>query len=365
MANGFTPALLEFTGTEAPHKNAAIFAKRGIDWTPAVMTDPKYRGGGAHVPALTTDADHGETSLTKTLDGTGTVQLADVIRDWFKRELTGPQARTPVPEIDPGMRLVAGPTEVSLIVPSPSITVRYTTDGTEPTDQSPVYSRPFTVQPGTHVRAFATMAGRRPSRVCEAFFRTGPVPPAVTAPVALELPPATAGTPYSVQFTANTPNARWCVEGELRPRPSESKSNGTKTMYYPNGMLMDGKGRWSGTPTTPGVYWMQVWVNDGVGRIAGYRNYRWTVTGSPVGPQRPEEVLLGDTYKPLATLTGLNQDAIRELQDFFQGEGIRAVFQDAANSKVLLLVPASDSDNARRVLAGKAVAKEWTPEWEK
>ena len=57
------------------------------------------------------------------------------------------------------------------------------------------------------------------------------------------------------------------------------KKNGVSQLIYPNGMLMDTDGVWSGTPTKPGTYWLQVWVNGEPGSIASHRDYLWTVTG--------------------------------------------------------------------------------------
>jgi hypothetical protein len=360
-ANGFTPAILECVGQDFTPGHLAAFQAAGVDWTPAVLTHPYHLRRQVHVPKLTNGGHEKERSIARTLDGSGETQLLDVMRDWFLRELAGPQARTPVPEIWPGQRLVAGPVQASMLVPANAIQVRYTTDGSEPGPGSTVYSKPFTVPPGTRVRAMASMPGRRASRVVEAHFRQGPLPPVITAPLDRELPPASTGKPYTVQFSAAGENLRWNVQGDLRPFVSGK----SKTLYYPNGMMMDGTGRWSGTPTTPGTYWVQVWVNDGPGRIAGHRNYRWTVSGAPIGPQRPEEALRGDTHVPLATLGGWRDEAVAELRDRLQAAGIRAVFQDGAERQVMLLVPAADRDKAGAVLSGTTPPKGSTLEWAK
>jgi len=358
-ANGFTPALLEFVGQDYTPKHVKTFATVGVNWTPAIMTHPKFHGNQIHVPKLTKD-DQGE-AMAKTLDGKGDTQLADVIRDWFKRELIGPEATTPVPEIWPAMRLISGPTEISMIVPAPTIRINYTTDGSAPTDQAPVYTHPFKVEPGTKVRAIASMAGRKPSHIVTANFHPGPVPLTITAPLTLDLPAAITGKSYRVEFKASAANARWCVQGDLRPYTPDR----SKTMYYPNGMLMDGNGVWSGTPTTPGVYWVQIWVNDGPGRIAGFRNYRWTITGAPIGPQKPDEALTGDTNIAIATLKGWRVEGINDARDALQSVGIRAVFQDDATSQTMLLVPTAFKDEAKRILTDFSTAHKLMVEWPK
>jgi acetyl esterase/lipase len=345
-ANGFTPAILEFVGEGYTPPHTAAFTAAGVDWAKAVLVHPKYKGHQVHVPKMVNQGHEAETSLTRTLDGKGEAQLADVIRDWFLEVLTGPQARTPVPEIWPTDRLLTGPVEVSMLVPDPAIAIRYTTDGSNPGDSSPLYTKPFTVQPGTRVRAFTSLPGRRASRIVEAAYVQATPRPVITAPEARELPPATTGKPYSVTFQASLPGARFCVQGELRPRiPDKSK-----TMFYPNGMAMDGKGVWSGIPTTPGTFWVQIWVNDGPGRVATHRDYRWTVTGDPIGPQKPGEELKSDTNQPIATLRAWRNELVDDLRDRLQVVGVRAIFQDGAERSTMLLVPADQSQKAKQIL---------------
>ncbi|MFM2090252.1 MAG: hypothetical protein RLZZ127_741 [Planctomycetota bacterium] len=345
-ANGFTPSLLGFVGTG----NATMpkeLAAAGVEWTPAILTDPYFATRGVHAPKLVNEGHERERSITRTLDGSGQVQLADVIRDWFRRELTGATARAPVPEIWPTDRLVQGPVEVTLVVPDPASVVRYTTDGSDPGPASPRYVKPFTVAPGTRVRAMAELAGRRPSRVAEArFIATEPLV-RITAPDGRDLPPARTGQPYSVRFTASVDQARWSLQGDLAPYVPDK----SKTMLYPNNLMLDGNGTLSGTPTTPGTYWLQVWVNGRPGQIATHRDYRLVVTGQPVGPQQAGGTATADDNREIATLGPWREEDLAALRERLQAAGVRAVLQDLPDRRIMLLAPATQAAAARAALA--------------
>jgi hypothetical protein len=168
-ANGWTPAILQFCsiGTDRPHE---AFAAAGVDWTAAVLTDPKEAGKGVHAPPW--------NAAARPLDGGADRELADVVVDWYARTLTGPMARTPVAEIWPTQRFISAPIDVSILVPDASITVHVTTDGSEPNTASPRYTAPFRIVPGTTVRALSVMRGRKPSRVVDAVFASSTQLPA-------------------------------------------------------------------------------------------------------------------------------------------------------------------------------------------
>jgi len=340
-ANGFSPAILQFVGTNrttpAPELTAA-----GVDWTPAILTN-SFWTRGVHAPKLTRNGHEGERSITRTLDGKGETQLADVIRDWFRRELTGPNARAPVPEIWPAARLVNGPVEVSIVVPDPTSVVRYTLDGSDPGPSATRYTKPFTVEPGTRVRAFAELAGRRPSRVAEAKFVSAPSLAHITAPLERNLPPAQTGKPYSVRFTANVTDARWNMQGDLWLEP--------KATTVPSGLKLDDSGVLSGTPTTPGIYWVQIWVNQRPGQVATHRDYRLVVTGTATTTKPANEMAAADDHQQIATLRGWPDEDLKLLRERLLAAKLRPVLQDAGGKNLMLLVPASETQAARAVLA--------------
>lgn len=58
-----------------------------------------------------------------------------------------------------------GPIQVSIKCPTPKVEIRYTLDGTAPTEKSALYTKPFTLQSSTIVRARAFKKGEPPSFV--------------------------------------------------------------------------------------------------------------------------------------------------------------------------------------------------------
>jgi hypothetical protein len=211
--------------------------------------------------------------LSQSRDGSREVQLGERIREFFDQQFRV-DPRTPVPEIRPGLRVLDEPIDVSIVVPADDIAVRYTLDGSAPSASSKKYERPFAISADTTVKAVAVSRGKRDSTVASASFFRGPVPPRITRPVARDLQTGRVGERYEVRFEADRDGARWNVQGDLCPYVPWRK----KDMVYPNGMRIDpATGVWSGTPTTPGRYWVQIWVNDGVGRIARCRDFVWVV----------------------------------------------------------------------------------------
>jgi predicted alpha-1,2-mannosidase len=61
----------------------------------------------------------------------------------------------PVPSIEPVPRAFTGSAEIALRSPVEGARIHYTTDGTEPTGRSPVYTEPLTIAASTTVRAYA------------------------------------------------------------------------------------------------------------------------------------------------------------------------------------------------------------------
>lgn len=101
-----------------------------------------------------------------------------------------PNTTTPGIAVEPTLSLPSGfydATEVSLTTPEADATIRYTLDGSPPTEASPAYTGPLTLTANTVVRAAAFAPGRTPSAVVsQAFFvnetSTLPVVSLVTDP---------------------------------------------------------------------------------------------------------------------------------------------------------------------------------------
>ncbi|HEV2472605.1 MAG TPA: PA14 domain-containing protein, partial [Chthonomonadales bacterium] len=80
------------------------------------------------------------------------------------------------PAYSPGAGVFTSPVTVSLSDSTPNSTIYYTTDGSQPTTSSPVYTAPFQVSACTIVNALATASYWQPSPVSQAFYEIdGPV----------------------------------------------------------------------------------------------------------------------------------------------------------------------------------------------
>lgn len=322
-ASGNTPAFNRWGGKGLKGKPAfeAAIVSGEFDYVQTKLTHPKY-SGAVHIPPLFEARDKDGRNLAGALspDGTREVDAIEVIHAFFQDQLVD-NPRTPMPEVWPAWRVVEGPTTVRLVMPAIEHAIRYhvaaiprDAQGRPDPDAVPpppdaddaeawlAYDGPFEVAPDRVVYAIATSAGRRPSTVAEAHFLEGPPVPKVTAPDVFDLPKATTGQPYAVDFDADLPQdqQRWFLQGDLIPHIPWKQTN----FVYPNGMTFNQRaGVWSGTPDTPGRYWVQVWVNDGSGRVAGYRDYRWVVEGDDLSPGEDAPAALEDEHIELVYLT--------------------------------------------------------------
>jgi Chitobiase/beta-hexosaminidase C-terminal domain/alpha/beta hydrolase fold len=313
-----------------------------IDYSYAYMTDPKFAKKSLHVPPMT-----GEHTMTKRVSGEGEAELAEVVAEWFDDRLNGDNARAPVPEISPAMRVIDGPREVSIVVPSADITVHFTTDGSEPTSASPTYSKPFSISGDTTIKAISMMANRKPSGAAIATFVKGPPPPSLTLTERV-LPPAKTGQPYSFTFAANQPEARYWLYGDLAPRV-DSK---TKKVSYANGMQLDStSGVFSGTPTTPGKYWIQIAVQSKPGMIARVHDFTWEITGAAIAaPATPTpKDSATDTNITVLQLKTLPAEDRAAIQKACTEAGVDLVINE--DGGVLLIVPAEQKATAKSILS--------------
>lgn len=86
-------------------------------------------------------------------------------------EDAGFEAVTAAPYVTAGDARFRGSTRVALVSAAPGATIRYTTDGSAPTDASPAYSAPIDVSAATTLRFFAAAPGAQPSPLQSASFR--------------------------------------------------------------------------------------------------------------------------------------------------------------------------------------------------
>jgi len=269
-----SPVVQQWVGQGARAAYAEKLTAAGGHVTYTELTNAKFVGKGVHVPPFYNRGSGPGEADALDLDGKPGKTLGVVMVDFFVRELMTPAARPPSPEIYPIPRIINAPTQVTMVAPR-GAEIHYTTDGTAPTEASPVYKEAITVKPGTTVKAITVAPAMSPSGANSAEFLAGKVPPTVTGPETL--PDGETGKPYSITFTASVPKGRWQINGDLAY--SDFRKNGAAPVY-PNGMHFDfDAGTWAGTPTKPGKYWVQIWVAEATGMMAGYRNYNWTVTG--------------------------------------------------------------------------------------
>jgi len=95
--------------------------------------------------------------------------------DWIKEKLKGKgEEKTAAPTATPAAGAVASGTTVALASATPDTVIRYTTDGTAPTESSAAYSTPIEITAETTIKAIATAEGpRRLRRDRGALYRFG------------------------------------------------------------------------------------------------------------------------------------------------------------------------------------------------
>jgi outer membrane protein OmpA-like peptidoglycan-associated protein len=81
------------------------------------------------------------------------------------------------PSASPGPGTFAGSQTVTLSSATPGAVIHYTTDGSEPTSASPVYTGPIAVDGTTTIRAVAVAPGAAPSPETSGLYAIAPPPP--------------------------------------------------------------------------------------------------------------------------------------------------------------------------------------------
>ena len=116
-------------------------------------TDPTWSPDGSRI-----------AFVRHTLEGAGDVILSDV---WTVKldgtELTQVTHTVATPTFDPDGGTYTGSRSVTIACATAGATIRYTTDGTAPTESSPVYTEPVTIQSSLTLKARAWKAGWFPS----------------------------------------------------------------------------------------------------------------------------------------------------------------------------------------------------------
>ncbi len=272
------PAVLTCVGSGAEHELVRLARRVGNEGVALVLTDPRFAGKASlHVPPV--------DSPCRTLDGSGRSTLKDEAFAWLKRRLVDAPRAVP-PEARPIRRVFADVAAVRLLAASPADRIRYTLDGSEPTEKSLVYSAPFTVAQTTTVKAVVEADGFAPSAVATFTFTKGQPPPMIQGPD--RLPLATVGQPYSVRFEPSGPGEyTWNVGSHATP---EVKMHTKGYVKPPLGLLLDAKtGTLSGTPTQAGAFTVTVHLARGLGQLADVRTYVLLVAAGESDGRRPAD----------------------------------------------------------------------------
>lgn len=140
----------------------------------------------------------------------------------------GPQPQlVAMPTINPGSGQFTGPMDIRITCSTPGVTIRYTTDGTDPNaTNGQVYTDPVHLEaPGT-VKAIALAAENRASTVAMAAFSVPPPPPMRVAML------VSAGNPHEVILhNEQTKQSQIVQEGE-------SLDGGTLVMVLPQAAVV-------------------------------------------------------------------------------------------------------------------------------
>ena len=151
-------AYFQVTGLEVPELQAVV-GRPDIPMAAPVKTSPAWILGGAGAGAA--------------------LLLAVVWALWLRGgdPPAPPPTPPPVavrrverPTFSPPARSIAAPTAVRVLCATPQADIRYTIDGTEPSERSPAYQTPLYLEPGTTLRARAYRQGYEPSGPAEALY---------------------------------------------------------------------------------------------------------------------------------------------------------------------------------------------------
>jgi hypothetical protein len=257
------PAILTYVGVDAgQHQLVQLADEVGNEGVNLVLTGPKFKGKASlHVPPI--------DAACRSLEGTSESVLKDEALRWLEDKLVDHPRLVP-PEARPNRRLFADEVTVQLIASAPDVTIRYTTDQSDPTVRSKLYQGPFRINETTIIKAIAEADGYRPSAIAHFAFDKGEPPPAIKGPD--QLPPATVGQPYSVKFQADSAGPLlWNIGGHATP---EVKMHRKGVVLPPLGLVLDPQtGVLSGVPGQAGAFTITIQVARGFGRLADVRDY--------------------------------------------------------------------------------------------
>jgi protein translocase SecG subunit len=123
--------------------------------------------------------------------GPGTLLKARAFRSaWKPSDVATAYYPIPTPTFSPEPNAITAPLEVKIACAAGRAKIHYTTDGSTPTDESPLYVQGISVAPGMTVKARAYLDEGRPSEVAEGEYplKRPSSQPSTTAPASSPAP---------------------------------------------------------------------------------------------------------------------------------------------------------------------------------
>ena len=248
----------------------------------------------------------------------------------FDTARTAAVNRGEAPHVVPELPDFTDTVRVSIVQGTPT-EVRYTTDGSEPTAQSPVYRGPFTLRRSATVRSRAFANGRASAAPeGRVDYRKGPG----RAPAAIAASRLAPGLDYEYFADTTTEPAyrmNWPVRWQLeRPdaRPEDLKPTKTGTAREVSLAPRDTNElfgfRFSGYIRVPrtGVYTFTAASDDGAGLWFGDQNVFWSLGQSPKPTESTGQIALRAGLHPI-TLTYHQAYGPMALELYVEGPGMR------------------------------------------
>ncbi|MCB5229479.1 MAG: chitobiase/beta-hexosaminidase C-terminal domain-containing protein [Candidatus Cloacimonetes bacterium] len=195
-------------------------------------------------------------SSSITISQNTTIKVGAFMRGWAPSSLAGTTYNFPVdiPIFDPAEGTYETELSVSISSSTPDANIHYTTNNTEPTETSALYSSPITIPQNTTLKAKAFRSGWTASPTANANYILK-----VEAPI-FNLPGGNYNSPQSVTITTKTPGAiiRYATNGS---EPTESSTQYTAPIYINAPTNLKAKAfrsNWSPSNTTSVNYLMPI-----------------------------------------------------------------------------------------------------------
>ncbi len=206
-------------------------------------------------PFVLSDAAPAERTVT--VAAAAVLKVRGFRTGWTPSDVLSSATYLDTPVLTPPPGLFAAPQLVSISTWTPGAQIRYTVDGTEPTDRSSLYTQPLLVELTTEVQARAFAVGRTPSDISGGLYRidTGAVDTPRLTPA-----PGTYTIRQAVRVSCETAGAtiRYTTTGQEPTESDQEVANGS-TITISSTTILKLRGFKTGlapSATKSGVYWI-------------------------------------------------------------------------------------------------------------